>query len=202
METEKAKQFLTRQIEATRNLVGTDSSSPAFQKWKRDTAVAIERIFGKTGRHLQDFESIHYSLSFSYSGMPDSARVDACQNGLEQARAVLQSMLEEIEAFGLAASGNDLQNPRPPAEGQPTKLIFVSHSSADKDLADAVVDMLCAALHLRRANFLCTSVEGSKLQGGDDTDEVLRREIRSVPAFLSLLTLKAVSSTYVLFELV
>jgi hypothetical protein len=79
--------------------------------------------------------------------------------------------------------------------------IFVSHSSADQDLAEALVDLLCQALHLRRADFLCTSVPGSKLQGGDHTDCTLRRAIVEVPAFLSILSPKAVTSTYVLFEL-
>lgn len=86
-------------------------------------------------------------------------------------------------------------------ERKNSKLIFVSHSSADEDLAEAVVDMLCSALHLRRGDFLCTSVEGAKLRGGDDTDDVLRNEIREVPVFLSLLSRKAMVSTYVLFEL-
>jgi hypothetical protein len=82
-----------------------------------------------------------------------------------------------------------------------SKLIFISHSSVDKDLAEALVDMLCAALNLRRRDFLCTSVDGAKLRGGDITDDELRRQIREVPAFLSLLTREAVTSTYVLFEL-
>jgi len=81
------------------------------------------------------------------------------------------------------------------------KLIFISHSSADEDLATALVDMLRAALNLRMSDFLCTSVDGAKLKGGDVTDDVLRTQIREVPAFLSLLTAKAVASTYVLFEL-
>jgi hypothetical protein len=82
-----------------------------------------------------------------------------------------------------------------------SKLIFISHSSADADLAELVVDMLSSALHLRRAEFLCTSVDGSKLRGGDDTGDALRKEIRDVPVFLSLLTRRAMVSTYVLFEL-
>jgi hypothetical protein len=88
-----------------------------------------------------------------------------------------------------------------PQPAKTNKLIFISHSNFDRDLADALVDMLCAALHLRRSDFLCTSVEGAKLRGGDQTDTVLRRAIREVPAFLSLFTPKAVASTYVLFEL-
>ncbi|HEX4265658.1 MAG TPA: toll/interleukin-1 receptor domain-containing protein [Verrucomicrobiae bacterium] len=89
----------------------------------------------------------------------------------------------------------------PVSSTQSSKLIFVSHSSRDQDLAEAIVDLLCSALSLRRADFMCTSVDGSKLRGGDETDDVLRDHIREVPAFLSLLTPHAVGSTYVLFEL-
>ena len=104
METDKAKQILTRQIEAINSLGGMDSSSPAFQKWKRDTAVAIERIFGKGGRHLKDFDSLRYSLSIVSSATSDYEFVEACQNGLGKARAILQSMLEEISEYGMADS--------------------------------------------------------------------------------------------------
>ena len=87
------------------------------------------------------------------------------------------------------------------AVGKSSKRIFVSHSSTDQDLAEALLDLLCAALPLRRNDFICTSVDGAKLRGGDDTDEVLRNEISDVPVFLSLLTKGAMASTYVLFEL-
>jgi hypothetical protein len=104
MDAEKARQLLIRQIEATRSLGGCDASSPAFRKWKRDAAIAIEHAFDRHGRHLKDFESIQFSLSFSYLGMPESEWVIACQNGLEEARAILQSMIEEISEFGVAAT--------------------------------------------------------------------------------------------------
>jgi hypothetical protein len=92
-------------------------------------------------------------------------------------------------------------SPQSPGASEEQKLVFVSHSSADADVAVAVVDLLCTALGLRLSQFVCTSVDGAKLQGGDITDEVLRREIQRVPAFISILTQRAVSSTYVLFEL-
>ena len=107
---------------------------------------------------------------------------------------------QESTTPDLASSSSDSSEVEPQPGGT-SKLIFISHSNFDKDLADVLVDMLCAALHLRRSDFLCTSVEGAKLRGGDQTDTVLRRAIREVPAFLSLLTPKAVASTYVLFEL-
>jgi hypothetical protein len=79
--------------------------------------------------------------------------------------------------------------------------VFISHSSADADIADALVDLLCTALPLRRADFLCTSVDGCRLPGGALTSDTLRKELQSCPAFLSLLTRNSISSSYVLFEL-
>jgi hypothetical protein len=122
-----------------------------------------------------------------------------------------QDLLEQMEAASQfrpeSRSVTESRSSNAPFNGDPTampkesKLIFISHSSADKDLAEALVDMLCTALNLRRAAFLCTSVDGAKLQGGDETDIVLRQAIRDVPTFLSILTPAAVRSTYVLFEL-
>ena len=96
MDKEKAKLLLTRQIEATTKLRGLDSSAPDFIKWKRDTKIAIQQIFPKSPQHVEDFESIHFSCSVSYSGMPDSAWVNACQNGLAESEAILRSMFDEI----------------------------------------------------------------------------------------------------------
>ena len=108
--------------------------------------------------------------------------------------------LDENTAITPSVSTNTSAIPAAnPANG--TQLIFVSHSSADQDLAGALVDLLCSALHLRRSDLLCTSVDGAKLPGGADTDEVLRSRIITAPAFLSVLTPAAVKRTYVLFEL-
>lgn len=82
-----------------------------------------------------------------------------------------------------------------------SKLVFVSHCHADQDLAEAIVELLCAALGLRRKDFRCTSVEGSALPGGAQTSEQLRREIAETPAFISILTPQSLQSFYVLFEL-
>ena len=103
MDSGKSKEILTRQIEAIPGLNGRKEASPEFQKWKRDTEVAIERIFGKSGRHLTDFQRISFSPSVYYSGMPANASEQRCQAGLAEARQILQSMIEEISEYGLSA---------------------------------------------------------------------------------------------------
>jgi Mrp family chromosome partitioning ATPase len=108
--------------------------------------------------------------------------------------------LENLETSE-AATFREASIVEPMPEMKNSKLVFVSHSSVDEDIAEALVDLLCTALPLRRADFRCTSVAGAQLGGGDITDDRLRREIREAPAFLSLITKQSFASTYVLFEL-
>lgn len=201
MESDKAKQLLKRQIDAIANLNGLESYAPEFKKWQRNTEITIENIFGKQSRHLKDFGKITFSTGIWFSGMSEDAGVRACRGGLEEAQAILESMIEEIGDFGLATSTNEPANKKQTPEISTTKRLFISHSSVDKDLAEALVDLIVEALQLSRSDILCTSVDGTRLKGGDDTDDVLRQQISQVPAFLSILTKKSTASTYVLFEL-
>src|SRR5208283_3123274 len=104
MESNKAKELLKRQIEATAKLDGTEAWSPEFQKWKRDTEIAIEKIFGESSRHLPDLEKISFSPGVYFSGMSPDAGITSCRAGLTAARQILQSMAEEISEYGLDGS--------------------------------------------------------------------------------------------------
>src|SRR5882672_10130583 len=104
METEKAKHLLLIQIAESNLPHVVTSSSPEFEKWKRDTEIAIEQIFGRATRHIQDFKNIRFYQTLSYTGMPADAQQVRCREGLEEARAILQSMLEEIQEYGLGDS--------------------------------------------------------------------------------------------------
>jgi len=79
--------------------------------------------------------------------------------------------------------------------------IFISHSSADVEIASALVELIRAALHVAPAKIRCSSVDGYRLPGGAHTDQQLKRELRNAKAFIGLLTQDSLASTYVLFEL-
>jgi hypothetical protein len=80
--------------------------------------------------------------------------------------------------------------------------VFISHSSADVEIAKALIDLLRDAIPDLHPNFIrCTSVPGYKLHGGADTDNQLREEMRGAKVFVGLLTYQSLASTYVLFEL-
>ena len=79
--------------------------------------------------------------------------------------------------------------------------IFLSHSSADTELAAAIIDLLRDAFSLPPNQIRCTSVDGYRLPSGANTNEQLRSEILDSETFVALLTKASIASTYVLFEL-
>jgi len=81
--------------------------------------------------------------------------------------------------------------------------VFISHSARDEVLAGKLVDLLTAAMKppLVKADILCTSVPGCRLEGGAQTHERIREEIKSARVFIAVITGVSVDSEYVLFEL-
>lgn len=73
--------------------------SPEFNKWYRDTQVAIERIFGENTRHIKDFNRISFSpIAFS-TNMPDHIFERNYRDGLDEAVSILQSLIDEIDQY-------------------------------------------------------------------------------------------------------
>jgi hypothetical protein len=79
--------------------------------------------------------------------------------------------------------------------------LFISHSSRDKRLADALVDLLHGAINIPTRQIRCTSVEGHGLQGGAETNKQLRQEITRAKVFIALISPISIESAYVLFEM-
>lgn len=71
MEKEQSIIILQRKRSATTALLGVSALSPDFTKWKRDTEIAIERMFGAQTRNLDDFNRVRYSLGMFMTDTPD-----------------------------------------------------------------------------------------------------------------------------------
>lgn len=99
MQAARAIEILERQRQAAQGLRGKRRGSPEFHKWQRDTEVAIERVFMPGSRNINDFKSIRYSLSAFSSGTEDHVFQKAYERGIDQADAILSSMIDEIRDY-------------------------------------------------------------------------------------------------------
>jgi hypothetical protein len=114
--------------------------------------------------------------------------------------AVLRSAIEQL--------GWEIEEPTEPEktmssspQTQPQLAIFISHSSKDRKLAEALTDLLKGALGLMSHDIRCSSVDGHRLPVGVDTQSKLRQEVTAARAVVGLVTPSSLSSSYVMFEL-
>ena len=95
----KALERLRQVLDKVPELKGLSSVSPEFEKWRRNAEVAIANIFERESSHVADFNEIPYTPSVWTSAMPDSEFQAAYEGGLESARAILESMIDEISEY-------------------------------------------------------------------------------------------------------
>ncbi|NQE61402.1 hypothetical protein [Caulobacter sp. RHG1] len=100
MNKAQALDLLQQRREAISTLGHGYVTSPEFKKWRRDTEVAIEKIFGAEARNISDFRAIRFSVVAYHATGPTSRQLAAYSNGLDSARAVINSMIDEINTFG------------------------------------------------------------------------------------------------------
>lgn len=72
------------------------SSSPDFTVWKTKTERFLISVYGSDSYEINEFRKMHFSSTMLTTGIPDSEWVSACKRGLERAKAVLNTYLEEI----------------------------------------------------------------------------------------------------------
>lgn len=90
---------LQQQISEIAFLKKDPSSLPVYEKWRRDTEVAIGKIFGEDSRHVKDFTDALFSLEVTKSYGVDVNFLKIFHNSLDDAQAILQSLISEIEDF-------------------------------------------------------------------------------------------------------
>ena len=125
----RAKYLLQRALDSMSALHGLSAYSPEFTKWRRDTSVAIEHIFGQNSNNAKDFNNIKYTPRVVYlvEGII-SPYEGAYIIGLKKAEAILQSMIGEIEDYW--SDDNQAQNPAPTPQNRKqtnTSQIFIIH---------------------------------------------------------------------------
>ncbi|MBL9144047.1 MAG: toll/interleukin-1 receptor domain-containing protein [Verrucomicrobiaceae bacterium] len=79
--------------------------------------------------------------------------------------------------------------------------VFISHASADADVAEKLAKLLCFALSLPPEDIRCTSVDGFRFPVGAAFGSQIRREVVKAKALVGIITPVSIRSPYVLFEL-
>ena len=110
MNDKKSIEILNRQIDLIKSVAKSGRYSQEFKKWHRDTEIAIQKIFGETTRHIADFNRTLYSLSGRERSAPDYIRTEKFQEGLKDVKAILESLIEEIENYGINRGENNLND--------------------------------------------------------------------------------------------
>ena len=82
-----------------------------FRKCKRDTEIAIEKIFGCDSNFLKDFSHISYSLNVYSRCMPKTRYYQAYLHGLVNAEIMLAAMISELEAYGVGDQEHVVEQP-------------------------------------------------------------------------------------------
>jgi hypothetical protein len=118
---------------------------------------------------------------------------------------------DEVVRAGLAEYGLEEMPPRGSEkhlarasrpELSPTSRLFISHASADVDLADALADLLRLGTDLPSERILCTSLEGMSIPTGTtDYLKFLRTQISDAGLVLPLLTPAFFDSEVCLIEI-
>lgn len=189
MNSEECIKLLLEQKEATMNLQYKRKTTE-FDKWKRRTRSIIEKVFGTQSLYLKEFNAIRYSLSAYSLSTPEESFQRAYVRGLENARGLIETCIEEIEDFGLGRSeqeigGNNMVDDI--SQVKNVNKIFISHSSADGDFGKAIVQLL-RGLGLKRDQIVFTSDDDYGIPLDDNIFEYLKKQITNGVYILYLLS--------------
>ena len=110
MEKERAIEILESQKSEVSELKSKNRFGSEFKKWKRDTEVAIENIFGEQTRHVEDFRSITYASRVLFEDSPERRKQKAYNSGLDEAAVCIQSMIDEIKTYWVDDSSDGSGN--------------------------------------------------------------------------------------------
>ena len=128
---DKSMERLQSALRAIDQLKQLRRFSPQFEKWLRDTEVAISNTFGDKPKYAKDFTDIRYHPTVSFSGMPDSEYQGFYVRGLESAASMIESMIDEIREYW-ADDDQPISAPSAGANGpEITNQVFVVHGSDD-----------------------------------------------------------------------
>jgi TIR domain-containing protein len=193
----KAIEILQPMIHNSAYLSGEAFGSPKREEWTHTAEGALARSFAPGSRILTNFGAAR-AIAFSVNDSDEELRRIANENLAAQV-AVLKSAIVQL---GWELGAEETVTPTRQASASGVDLqIFISHSSKDRVLAEALTDLLKSALGLLSSQIRCSSVDGHRLPVGVDTQSKLRAEVNAAKVVIGLVTPSSLVSSYVMFEL-
>ncbi|WP_205686790.1 hypothetical protein [Caulobacter flavus] len=101
MTLEDAIAKLKAQRDEVDRLLDDARFSTTFKFWQRHTRVVLAQIFQPDSSHHAEFAAISYRNSFAFSDEGDGPSAERYRDGLLSAKALLASIIRELEEFGL-----------------------------------------------------------------------------------------------------
>ena len=138
-----------------------DKCRKAIEKWQLTSKDILIEAFGETHRYVSTFvdtvsrknSGFNYKREFTFE--------------VNKGMSVLESVVESLQ-LGISLEKKDHVN----ADAK-TPMVFISHSSKDKDFANALVALL-EDIGFDSSNLFCSSVEGYGIGLSKDIFETLR----------------------------
>lgn len=95
----EAIERLEQSKEKAKELIELNRKNQEFKKWLRNTEVAIERIFGRNTRHLEDFNAVSYYPTMLTNLTTEVHLQERYQSGIKNAITLIESLVDEINDY-------------------------------------------------------------------------------------------------------
>jgi hypothetical protein len=141
---QKALKILGEIIARINDVESLGRKSPEFDRWKHDATVAVVNIFGENSINHRRFSQIRYSPGVFSAGTPDSVFESRWRKGLEEASAILQSFVSQIQTYWddpREGNGDQQAEARSHMLDAAARKVFVVHGHND-GLKQAVARLL------------------------------------------------------------
>jgi len=132
-------------------------------------------------------------------GRPSLAFIDDLIEATTKGHLKLLNKKSSTQHPKAVKSGNSSHAPQETKEM--SVRLFISHSSEDEEVTQALVSLLESAFHFDEKEIRCTSLAAYKLRPGSHTSTTLKHELRVAELVLCVLTPVSTESEWVRFEL-
>lgn len=138
-------ELISRQINMIEGLRSMSSSAPEFKAWKIKTKALLAKAFPQSPDHAEDFIKIFNSYQFISNYSADNSHKYYIKN-LEEARAILQSMVELIEEFNVDTERNTVHSGK-------AQYVYV-----DQDRIDELMNLKSNDFDMKRLIQICNEL--------------------------------------------